>query len=139
MSSTGKGGTVNVLRWNAKVNKLLRESGPEVKKIVDYGNNKLGGNIASNLSGGSYMPGRLPVTRVTGTLFRAYQQKMVTPYLYMHGMDSRVSNYAKYVHFGTKHMAPRPYFENAVQYAKMPIMHFWRATFLNSVRKTGRA
>ena len=139
MSAPRQASTVDVLNWNRKVAKLLREYGPEVKKIVDYGNNKLGGNIASNLSGGSYVKGRLPVTRVTGTLFRAYQQKMITPFLYLHGMNSRVANYAKMVHSGTKYMAPRPYFENAVNYSKMPIMHFWRATFLNSVRKTGRA
>ena len=139
MNAPRQASTVDVLNWNRKVAKLLREYGPEVKKIVDYGNNKLGGNIASNLSGGSYTPGRLPVKRITGTLFRAYQQKAITPFLYLHFMNPRIANYAKYVRFGTKRMLPRPFGENAVNYAKMPIMHFWRATFLNSVRKTGRA
>jgi len=139
MSAPRQASTVDVLNWNRKVAKLLREYGPEVKKIVDYGNNKVGNSIAHNLSGGIYMPGRLPVRRKTGDLFRAYQQKRITQYLYLHGMNSKVANYAKWVHEGTKRLLPRPYFQNAFDYSRMPIMHFWRATFLNSVRKTGRA
>jgi len=130
---------VDISRWNKKVDKLLREYGPTIEKIVAYGNTKVSASVARNLSGGSYYPGKLPVRRVTGTLARAYEIRKVTPYLFMHLMNSKVANYAKYVHDGTRYLKPRPYFKNAFSDNRVAIMNYWRYQFILEIRKTGRA
>jgi len=130
---------VDITRWNAKVNKLLEEYGPVVEKIVAYGNTKVSGAVARNLSGGSYYPGKLPVRRVTGTLARAYQVKKSTPYLFMHLMNSGVAKYAKFVHEGTRFMKPRPYFKDAFDSNRQAILNYWNYQFILAMRKTGRA
>jgi len=148
---------VDISGWNKKVDKLLREYGPVVEKIVAYGNTKVSASVNKNLSGMSpgtrtsksgrqyvvsskyYYPGKLPVRRITGTLARAYQISKVTPYLYLHKMNSNVANYARYVHDGTRYLKPRPYFKNAFTNNRVAIMNYWRYQFILEIRKTGRA
>jgi len=130
---------VDIRRWNKKVDKLLREYAPVVKKIVRYGNSKVSKSIDKNLRGGSYYPGKLPVRLITGTLRRAYKARKLTPYLYAHYMDKSIANYAGFVHYGTKYLKPRPYFRNAFDSNKSVIMNYWRYQFILEMRKTGRA
>jgi len=126
-------------RWNAKVNNLLKEHGPTIEKIVKYGNTKVSKSVARNLSGSTYFPGKLPVRRVTGTLARAYEVRMVTPYLFAHFMNSSVANYAKYVHEGTRYLKPRPYFRNALNDNRQGIMAIRQAQAAEDLRKVIKA
>ena len=130
---------IDIRRWDKKVNTLLKNYGPTVEKIVAYGNTKVSRSVNRNLSGGEYYPGKLPVTRVTGTLSRAYTIRKVTPYLFIHFMDSRVANYAGYVHDGTRYMKPRPYFKNGFNDNRQAIMNYWNYQFILDTRKVGRA
>lgn len=130
---------VDITRWNKKVDKLLKEHGPTVEKIVQWGNSKVSSSVIRNLSGSQYFSGRLPVRRVTGTLARSYEISKVTPYLFVHRMNSSVANYAKFVHEGTRYMRKRPYFKSALDENRQAIMNYWRYQFILETRRTGRA
>lgn len=131
--------TIDITRWNKKVDALLKAYGPTVEKIVAYGNTKVGASVIKNLSGSTYIPGTLPVRRITGTLARSYRHQKITPYLYLHKMDSSIANYAAAVHEGRGHMPRRPYFKDAFDSNRTAIMNYWRYQFILETRKIGRA
>ena len=130
--------TVDTRKWNAKVNKLLKECGPTIAKIVAYGNTKVSTSVNKNLSGSAYYIGKLPVVRRTGTLRRAYQVHMLTPHLFIHRMNSQIAEYAKFVHDGTRYLKPRPYFRNAFSDNKQAIMNYWKYQFIFKMREIGQ-
>ena len=130
---------VDITRWNRKVKEVIADVGEELKKTLAYGNTKLAGAVTKNLAGSAYYPGKLPVRRVTGTLARAYRVNKQTDYLYAHGMDRNVANYAVYVHYGTRYLKPRPYFKDAVNSQKPAILNYWRYQLILAARKKGQA
>ena len=131
--------SVDTTGWNRKVNALLREYGPTVEKIVAYGNTKVSASVSKNLSGSSYYVGKLPVVRRSGDLRRAYEVHKMTPYLFVHRMNSQIAEYAKYVHDGTRYLKRRPFFKNAFEVNKQAIMNYWKYQFLLKVRSIGTA
>ena len=130
---------VKAVKWNRKVKQLQNELGPEIIKTVKWGSTQLASAITKNLSGSAYYSGKLPVTVKTGTLRRAYQVKEISPFLMMHYMDPKIAEYAKFVHYGTKHMAPRPYFKNAVNERRQAINNYFKYQILKKTREIGRA
>ena len=129
----------NAIRWNLKVKQLQKEIGPEITKTVLWGSTQLASAITKNLSGTSYFPGKLPVKINTGTLRRAYQFKQISPFLMMHFMDPQIAEYAKFVHYGTKYMKPRPFFKNAVNERRQAIMNYFNYQIIKKTREIGRA
>lgn len=130
---------VNATKWNRKVKQLQRELGPEITKTVLWGSTQLASAITKNLSGTAYYSGKLPVKVNTGTLRRAYQVNKISPFLMVHFMDPKIAEYAKFVHFGTKYLKPRPFFKNAVNERRQAIMNYFKYQTLKKTREVGRA
>lgn len=128
----------DIINFEKKIARLKKEFGPELKDAVEWGSTQLEKAVDKNLSGGSYYPGKLPVRAVTSTLRRAYLVHKSTDFLHWHYFSPEIAYYAKYVHYGTKHLKPRPFFKAAIDERKPAIMNYWNRRLRQKMRSIGR-
>lgn len=128
-----------IIRLEQKIERLKKEMGPEITATVEWGSTQLEKAVDKNLAGDSYYIGKLPVRAITGTLRRAYLVHRVSPFLMYHYFDAEIAYYAKYVHYGTKHLKPRPFFKAAIDERKPAITNYWNRQILKKMRSIGRA
>jgi len=129
----------DTINWRRKVRRLLRVIGPECAAVARQGSSWVAKSVDNNLKGDEYVPGQLPVRRITSTLRRSYRQRKISPYLFLHYFDEREAHYAKWVAFGTENMPPRDFFGAAMNENRQPIYELLEKKIQAKMRKIGRA
>jgi len=137
MPSLGNKSGFDSYNFQKKVSKLIKELGPEIAVSVAWGSTELRNAVNKNLNGTEYFPGKLPVRAISHTLRRAYRVKKINPYAMYHFIDQDVADYAKWVHYGTKRMAPRPFFSAAVNERGPAIANYWNRQIKKKMRSIG--
>lgn len=129
---------VDTTGFTMKTMRIKMAMAKDMPKVIQKGAQDLHDKVDKNLSGGTYLPGKLPVRRQTGTLARALYLKMLHPLTYAVGVDGKVAPHWIYVHYGTKYMKARRFFEDALTERRAAIVNNIRYGILKIIRRVGR-
>jgi len=132
---------VDTSGWTMKTMRIKMAMAKDMPKVVQKGAQDLHDKVDKNTKGGKhdpYFPGKLPVRRQTGDLARALYLKMLHPLAYAVGIDGKIAPHWIYVHYGTKKMKARRFFEDALNERRAAIVNNIRYGILKIIRKVGR-
>jgi len=141
---------INTLGWIAKSYSINKAIPNIVEQAVTYGIDILHSAVLKNVSGPAYgtvngrpirgfltNAGKLPVPVVTGALRRSILKERIQPNLGVVYSSNALAKYNRYVHYGTRKMAPRRFVEDAARERKQAIENHFRYLFLMNLRKLG--
>lgn len=130
--------TVDIRGWQAKSRAVKIELAKAITKSLNMAADDLHRKIVKNLSGGSYVSGQLPVTRVTGTLARAQKKEIVNFNTRKLWSDSNVANYNQYVHWGTRYLKPRRFQTDEIAMNRSKTVQDIKKTINAAITRVGR-
>jgi len=135
----------NAKRWFGKTKMVRMEVARTYEKSLKEIAQDLYKRSQANLKGPHYQPGKepnyaghYPVPRVTGTLARSLKYSRIFPHLWAVFADSKIANYAKFIHDGTKKMRPRQFIGDVVSERKGIYFKKLRNNIIKAIRKAGR-
>jgi hypothetical protein len=129
---------VDIKGWQAKSRAVKIELSKAITKSLDAAADDNHRRIIKNLSGASYTPGSLPVTRVMGTLARAQKKERLNFNTRKLWSDSNVANYNQYVHWGTKYLKPRRFQTDEIAMNRANTVRNINNTISNAIIRVGR-
>lgn len=130
---------VDVTGAHLKIKQVKKILGSTAAIEIMKGAQEIYDKADKNLSGGRYLPGTLPVRRITGTGARGLTLTQLEEYMWVIWMNLKIAFYMLYVHDGTKYMKRRPYLENAAMEREFAIRARIQRQILKKVREVGRS
>ena len=128
---------VDISGFHLKTKAVTGVVAKRIPDVIQHAAQSLHDQVDKNLSGGTYRPGKLPVRRKTGTLARALYLKMLDPMIYAVGVDGKIVPYWIYVHYGTKHMKARRFFEDALAKMRAPLLKRMKKEIKEIIQEAG--